>query len=101
MGSWLRHIDRFERKYDKTFARYPLFGADLIDRIYKRVQVLLHSCNTTSIKEVELGALAEFGGLKKKVERGEWLTSTPVQVERTAQKNEGCRKSDGNGFGVR
>ena len=26
MGTWLRHIDRFERKYDKDFARDPPFG---------------------------------------------------------------------------
>ena len=34
MASWPRHIDRFERKYIKAFARDPLFGADLIDRIH-------------------------------------------------------------------
>ena len=44
MGLWTRHIDRFERQNDKAFARYPLFGADLMDQIRKRVQVLLHSC---------------------------------------------------------
>ena len=71
MGSWLRHIDRFKRKYDKAFARDPLFGADLMDRIHKCVQVFLHSCNTNEIEELESGALAEFGGLQKKVERGE------------------------------
>ena len=49
---WPHHIDRFERKYDKAFARDPLFGADLMDRINKRVQVFLHSCNTTSIEKV-------------------------------------------------
>ena len=63
MASWPRHIDRFEKQYDKAFARDPLFGADLMDKIHKRVQVFLHSCNTTSIEEVESGALAEFGGL--------------------------------------
>ena len=41
-----------------------------MDRIHKRVQVLLHSCNTTDIEEVESGALAEFSGIQKKVERG-------------------------------
>ena len=25
MGSWLRHIDRFKRQYDKAFARDTLF----------------------------------------------------------------------------
>ena len=71
MGSWPRHIDRFERQYDKAFTRDPLFGADLMDRIHKRVQVFLYSCNMTAAKEVESGALAEFGVLQKKVERGE------------------------------
>ena len=63
MGSWPRHIDRFERQYDKVFTRDPLFGADLMDRIHKHVQVFLHYCNTTAIEEVESGSLAEFGGL--------------------------------------
>ena len=49
---------------------------------------------------MESGALSEFGGLQKKVERGEWLTLTPVWVERPAQKGEGRRKSDRNGFGA-
>ena len=85
---------RFERQYDKAFARDPLFGADLMDRINKRVQVFLHSCNTTSIEEGELGALEEFRGLQKRVERGEWLTSMPVWVERPAPKDKGRRKSE-------
>ena len=67
MASWPRHIDRFERQYDKAFAREPLFGADLMYIIHKRVQVFLHSCNTAEIEEVELGALEEFGGLQKRV----------------------------------
>ena len=71
ISSWLRHIDRFERQYGKAFARDPIFGADLMDRINKSVQVFLHSCNTTSIKEVELVSLGEFRGLQKRVERGE------------------------------
>ena len=78
MATWPRHIDHFERKYYNAFAKDPLFGADLIDRIHKRVQVLLYSCNTTSIEDVELVALAEFGGLQKKVEIGDWITTTPV-----------------------
>ena len=49
MGTWSRHIDCFGRQYDKAFARYPLFGVDLMDRIHKRVQVFLHFCNTTAI----------------------------------------------------
>ena len=66
--------------------------------IHKRVQVFLHSCNMTAIEDVDSGALAEFGGIQKKVERGEWLTSTPVWVERPEYKEEGHWKSDGNGF---
>ena len=60
MATWPYHIDLFERQYDKAFAKDPLFGADLIDRIHKRVQVFLQSCSTTSIKDVELGAPAEI-----------------------------------------
>ena len=43
MGTWPRHIDRFERQYDKSFARHPLFEADLMDCIHNRVQVFSHS----------------------------------------------------------
>ena len=60
-GNWPRHIDLFERKYDKSFAKDPLFWADLMDRIHKRVQVFLQSCNTTFIRDVGSGALVEFG----------------------------------------
>ena len=79
----------------------PLFGDELIDRIHKRVQVFLHSCNTTSIKDVELGALAEFGEIQKNVERGEWMKTTPVWVDRSTPKEEGQQKSDGHGSGSR
>ena len=68
---WMHHIDRFDRQYDKAFARDPLFRADLMDRINERVHVFLHSCNTTNIEELESGALEEFRGLQKRVERGE------------------------------
>ena len=59
-----------------------------MDRIHKRVKVFIHSYNTTAIKEVESGALAEFGGLQKKVERGEWITSTPVWDVRNRTKTD-------------
>ena len=75
------HIDRFDRQYDKAFAKDPLFGADLIDRVHKHVQVFLHFCNKTSIKDVESGALAGFGGLQNKVKRGGLLMTTPGWVE--------------------
>ena len=101
MGLWPHHIDCFERQYDKAFTRDPLFGSDLMDIIHKRLQVFIHSCNTIAIKEVEAGALAEFGGIQKRVERLEWLTSTSVWVERPALKEEGRHKSDRNGLGAR
>ena len=63
MGMWLGRIDRSKKQYDKAFANDPLFGADLIDRIHKRVQVFLYSCNMTSIEDMGLETLAEFGGL--------------------------------------
>ena len=42
-----------------------------MDRMNKHVQVFLHSCNITTIEDVELGDLTEFEGLQKKVKRGE------------------------------
>ena len=80
-GWWPRHIDRFERKYDKAFAKGPIFGSDLMDQIHKLVQVFSYSCNTNTIEDVESGALAEFGGLQKKLERGEWMTLTPGRMD--------------------
>ena len=101
MMLWPRHIDRFKRKYNKDFARDPLFGAYLMDRIHKLVQVFLHSCNTTAIGEVESGALEEFRGLQNRMERGKWMTSILVWVERPAPREEGRWKSEGNGTGAR
>ena len=49
---------------------------------------------------MESGALAGFGGIQKKVERGEWFTSTLVWLDRPAQKDEGRRKSDRHGMGA-
>ena len=69
MGSWPHHVDCFKRQYDKAFARDPLFGRDSMDQIHKHVQVFLNSCNKISIEEVESGALTQFGGLQKKVDR--------------------------------
>ena len=43
MATWLCHIDRFKWKYNKSSAKDPIFGADIINRVHKRVQVLLHS----------------------------------------------------------
>ena len=57
--------------------------------------------NTTSIKEVGSGALEEFIGLQKRVERGECLASTPVWVERPTTTEKGLHKSDRNGFVAR
>ena len=99
MGMWLRHIDRFEKQYDKDFTKDPLFGADLMDLIHKHVHMFLHSWNMPAIEDVESGALAEFGGFQKWVERGECLTSTPGWVNRPAPKDEGHRKSSGHGIG--
>ena len=62
--------------------------------------MFLYSCNTTATADVESVALAVFGGIQKKLERGEWLTSTTVWVDRPAQKEEGRRKYDGHGIGA-
>ena len=37
MATWPRHIDRFERKYDKAFAVKPFFRAEIFDCTHKRV----------------------------------------------------------------
>ena len=37
MGTWTRHIEHFNQKYNKAFAKYPIFGEDLMDIIHKRV----------------------------------------------------------------
>ena len=63
-----------------------------MDRIHKPVQVFLYSYNITAVEDVGLGALTEFGGIQKKLERGEWLTSTPVWVDRPAKR----RRDSGN-----
>ena len=101
MVTWPCHIDRFKRQYDKAFAKNPIFGVHLMDQIHKRVQVFLHSCNTTYIEDVESRALAEFRGLQKKMERGEWLTLKPGWVDRPAPKEKGLRKSYGHRSGSR
>ena len=45
--------DRFEWQYDKDFAGNRLLIAYTIDQIHKRVQVLLHGCNTISLNNVD------------------------------------------------
>ena len=65
MKIWSRHIDCFKRQYVKSFAGNRLFGEDKVEKINKRVQVFLHSCNTTSLEDVETGALAEFGEIQR------------------------------------
>ena len=62
--------------------------------------MFLQSYNTTAIEDVNSGSLADFGGLQKKMERGEWFTLTPGWVDRPAQKEEGRRKSDRHGIGA-
>ena len=96
IATWICHIDRFERQYDKAFLKEHLFGADISNIIHKRLQVFLQSCNTTEIEDVELGTFAEFGSLQNSIERGEWLTTTPVWVEMPSPKEEGKRKLEGN-----
>ena len=54
-----------------------------------------------AIEDMELGALAEFGSLKKRVDRREWLALTPKWVGWPAPKGEGCQKFDGHGIGAR
>ena len=80
MATWSFHIDCFERQYDKAFSGDCLFGAYIVDRIHKQVQVFLHLRNTTSLEDVETGALSEFRELQWQVEWGEWITKPSAWV---------------------
>ena len=53
MVAWPHHIDCFELQYDKTFAVHRLFRVEIVDRIHKRIQVFMHICNTTYLKDEE------------------------------------------------
>ena len=85
MVTWPRHIDRFKRQYEKSFTGYRLFVAD---RIHKQVQLLLHSCNTTSLEDVETGYLEGLIELQIRMESGEWTTPPPAWVDIPAQKSD-------------
>ena len=71
------HIDFFERQYDKAFSGDCLLGAYIVDRIHKRVKVLLYSCNTKSLEDVKTGALSEIGEFQGWMKSGEWITPPP------------------------
>ena len=88
MGTWYRHIYRFKRQFDKAFARNRLFEAKIVDRIHKRVQVFLQSCNMTSLNSIKTGALLRFGELQRRVDKGEWVTYHPTWVELPSQKED-------------
>ena len=78
---------------------------DIVDCIHKRVQVFLHRCNTTCPDNVEMGSLLEFGELQRHVERGEWVTTTPVWVGFPTEKEDrergggGVESDNGGGTG--
>ena len=58
MMTWNCHIDLFERQYDKAFAGDRLFGAEIMDKIHRWVQVFLNLCNLTSLDGVDTGELS-------------------------------------------
>ena len=93
MAIWSCHIDCFKSQYYKALAGHRLFVADTVERIRKRVQVLLHSCNTMSLEDVETGTLGKFGKIQRWVEWVEWITKPPAWVELPAKKNGWRRKS--------
>ena len=57
MATWNIHIDLFEWQYDKAFASNTFLVTDIVDRIHKQVQVLLHLCNITCLYNVDTGYL--------------------------------------------
>ena len=52
METWNHHIGSFENQYDKAFTGDCLFGADIVDRIHKQVQILTNSCNNMPLEDV-------------------------------------------------
>ena len=58
MMTWNCHIDLFEQHYDKAFAGERLFGAEIMDKIHRWVQVFLNLCDMTSLDGVDTGALS-------------------------------------------
>ena len=94
MDTWSRPFEHFKRKYGKAFMGNPLFTANMVDRIHKRVQIFLHSCNTPCLYNVVTGALLYFRELQRCVERVKWMTSIPISMELTTKKKDGGRNSD-------
>ena len=58
-ATYTHRVDRFKRQCNKSFTGNPFFGEDLSDRIHKRVQVFLISCNTACLDNVDMGALSD------------------------------------------
>ena len=52
-----------------------------MDLIHKSVHVFLYAYTITSLYDFDTGELSEFLELKKRVERGKWITSTPAWIE--------------------
>ena len=59
------HIGHFGQEYEKAFYRDRLFRADLVDLIQKHVQGFLYSCNITSLDDINIVVLLEFGELQQ------------------------------------
>ena len=78
MATWPSHIDCFKRQYNKSFTGHHPFGAYIVERIHKQVQVFFHFCNTTSLEDTETGSLAYFWVLQRHVKRYEWITLPPL-----------------------
>ena len=57
-------------------------------------------CNMTRLEDVGTGVLLEFRELQRCVERGEWITSTPVYVELPIEREDRGRNSGISGNGV-
>ena len=93
MAMWLQYIELFEWQYNKDFTLNTFFGFYIVNQIHNRFQLFLHSCNITCLYDVEKGALSDFGDLHRRVERGEWITSTPIWVEFPIDKEDRRRKS--------
>ena len=97
MDTWSHYIDRFKQKCDKAFTENLFFCVDLIYCIHKWVKVFLRLCKIVSLNNVEIGSLLGFRELPWRMEKGEWITFTPIWIEFPEAKEDGKRKLDSKG----
>ena len=56
----------------------------------------MHLCNTTSLEDVDIQVLAQFGDRQRGVYQENWIPSNPIWVELPEANNYGNQKSEGS-----